>query len=120
LLLFIEGRFDGQDFAKKMAVPNAMLAVVPDNPPIIAAMDLPVYECKIETHHFPGGVYPDFSPQLSVSPASRYLMSFVHDLNQAPCSHDSLYHAWCCTLQFALTEERFSCDFRKRLQRCVN
>lgn len=76
-----------------MAMPNAMLAVVPENPPIVTAMDLPVYECKIETHHFSIGVYPDFSPQLPISPASRYLMSFVHDLHQPTCSHDYLYHA---------------------------
>jgi hypothetical protein len=71
-----------------MAMPNAMLAVVPENASIVTAMDLPVYECKIEAHYFSIGVYPNFSPQLSVSPASRYLVSFVHDLDQPRCSHD--------------------------------
>lgn len=61
------------------AAPNAVLAVVTEDTPIVAAVDIPVYERQVEAHNFSIGVYPDFSAQFPVSPASRYLVGFIHD-----------------------------------------
>lgn len=53
-----------------MAMPNAVLAVVTENAPIVAAMDLAVYERQVKAHNFSIGIYPDFPTQFPVSPAS--------------------------------------------------
>jgi hypothetical protein len=100
---FLEaGRFDRRDFAKMMAMPNAVLAVVTQDAAIVAAMDFPIYERQVKPHNLSIGVHPDFPAQFPVSPASRYLVGFIHDLDKPWHRHDELYHV--C----GLTSPRFT------------
>src|SRR3972149_1718968 len=87
-----------------MAMPDPMLAVVAENTPVVAAVDLPVDERKIEGSTFSLRIPPDFPAQFPVPPPPRYLVRFIHRLDEPRRRHDRLYHSWSRALHLGIAD----------------
>ena len=75
-------------------MPNAVLAVVTEDSPIVPTVDLAIYKRQVEAHDLSARIHPDLTAQFSVSPPPRYLVRFIHDLDESRCRRDELYHVW--------------------------
>ena len=74
-----------------MAMPYPVLTVVTKNAPVVTTINFPVYEGHVESLDFSIRVRPYFSAQLTIAPASRYLVGFIHDLDRSRRRHDEVY-----------------------------